>query len=95
MESILNKNEEKKNINLDNQKTKKKKKKKKNRCSYPECNKKLKISDMECASCKKIFCGIHRIKTQHKCPVIEVNNKDLFMRKCGLGGGKFNQLEAI
>ena len=93
MESVSNKNEEM--INLNNEKKKKKKKKKKNRCAYTDCNKKLKISDMACSNCNKVFCTIHRIKTQHKCPVIEINNKDLFMKKCGLGGGKFNQLEVI
>jgi len=76
-------------------KIKKEKKKSKKRCSHKDCNKKLKISDMPCASCQKTHCIMHRIKIQHECPVIEVFNKDTFIEKYGLPGGNFKQVEKI
>jgi len=75
--------------------SKTKKKKKKNRCYHKDCNKKLKISDMPCASCKKIHCALHRVKIQHECLIIEIVNKEEFIEKHGLGGGKFKQIESI
>ena len=92
-EKNINLNELKKNIDKD--KKKKKKKKKKNRCQFKECQIKLKISDMECCSCKKKYCAEHRIKTQHNCPIKEYEDKDIWMKKNGLGGGQFVQLEGI
>ncbi|HIF48755.1 MAG TPA: hypothetical protein EYQ68_02495 [Cytophagales bacterium] len=58
-------------------------------------NKKLKISDMPCASCQKIHCALHRVKIQHECLIIEIVNKEEFIEKHGLGGGKFKQIESI
>ena len=75
-------------------KEKKKKKKKKNRCSHPDCNRKLTLASVEC-KCKLKFCGLHRLPHQHKCNYVsKVNEKDI-MTKCGLGGGNFKQLEVI
>ena len=75
-------------------KKEKKKKKKKNRCSHPDCNRKLTPASVEC-KCKLKFCGLHRLPHQHKCNYVnKVNEKDI-MAKCGLGGGNFKQLEVI
>ena len=37
-----------------------------NRCNFPECNKKLKITDLECR-CGKQFCQQHKFPEQHMC----------------------------
>ncbi len=84
-----------KSITMPKIKKEKKKKKKKNRCSYKDCNKKLKISDMPCANCQKKYCALHRVKTQHECPIFEVVNKDTFIEKYGLAGRKFKKIESI
>ena len=73
---------------------KKKKKKSKNRCCHKDCNKKLTITSIEC-KCKKKFCGLHRLPHQHKCDYIEHVSKDELMKKRGLGGGNFSQLEKV
>ena len=75
-------------------KKKKKKKKKKNRCQFKDCNKKLKITALKCV-CDKKFCDLHRLKHKHNCAVVTNINKDELMKKNGLGGGKFSQLEVI
>ena len=72
----------------------KRKKRKKNRCQFEGCNKKLKISALKCV-CDKKFCDLHRLKHKHNCQVVTNVNKDDLMRKNGLGGGKFSQLEVI
>ena len=73
---------------------KKKKKKSKKRCCHKDCNKKLTITAIEC-KCKKKFCGLHRLPHQHECDYIEHVSKDELMRKRGLGGGNFSQLEKV
>lgn len=88
-----------KNIDNDNkkqscEKKKKKKKKSKKRCCHKDCNKKLTITAIEC-KCKKKFCGLHRLPHQHECDYIEHVSKDELMRKRGLGGGNFSQLEKV
>jgi len=88
-----------KNIDDDNikqscEKKKKKKKKSKKRCCHKDCNKKLTITAIEC-KCKKKFCGLHRLPHQHECDYIEHVSKDELMRKRGLGGGNFSQLEKV
>ena len=85
---------ENKNQNCEKIKKKKKKKKSKNRCCHKDCNKKLSITAIEC-KCKKKFCGLHRLPHQHACDYIEVVSKDELMKKCGLGGGNFSQLEKV
>ena len=37
-----------------------------NICNFDGCNKKLKITDIEC-KCKKIFCKIHKYPEDHYC----------------------------
>ena len=37
-----------------------------NRCPFITCNKKLRISDLECR-CGKIFCSQHKFPEDHKC----------------------------
>jgi predicted nucleic acid binding AN1-type Zn finger protein len=88
-----------KNIKDDNtkkscEKKKKKKKKSKKRCCHKDCNKKLTITAIEC-KCKKKFCGLHRLPHQHECDYIEHVSKDELMKKRGLGGGNFSQLEKV
>ena len=36
------------------------------RCSVKSCNKKLKLTDMEC-KCGHIYCQIHRLPETHNC----------------------------
>ena len=36
------------------------------RCSHPECNKKLKLTDVLCR-CEKRFCDRHRYAETHNC----------------------------
>lgn len=40
--------------------------KKKNRCSFPNCKKKLKMTDVKCR-CMNIYCPIHRLPESHHC----------------------------
>jgi predicted nucleic acid binding AN1-type Zn finger protein len=75
-------------------KEKKKKKKSKNRCFHKDCNKKLTISALKC-KCENKFCGLHRLPHQHTCDYIRHISKDDLMKKRGLGGGKFSQLEKV
>ena len=75
-------------------KKKKKKRKKKNRCSFESCSKKLQISALLC-KCDMKFCGLHRLPHQHKCKHIHILEKDVWIKKCGLGGVSTNQLEVI
>lgn len=37
-----------------------------NRCNYPECSKKLRITDLKC-KCNYIYCSLHRLPEQHDC----------------------------
>ena len=76
------------------EKPKKKKKKSKNRCAFEGCRKKLTLATVTC-KCNKRFCGLHRLQNQHNCPIINTLDKQKLMQKCGLGGGKFQKLEAI
>ena len=71
-----------------------KKKKSKNRCAFEGCRKKLNLATVTC-KCNKRFCGLHRLQNQHNCPIINTLDKQKLMQKCGLGGGKFQKLEAI
>ena len=43
-----------------------KEKKKTKRCNFSECNKKLKLTDVQC-KCKQIFCYKHRYSESHNC----------------------------
>ncbi len=79
---------------MENKTTQPKKTKKKTpRCHLAGCKKKIKITDMKCP-CGHIFCTIHRLKINHNCS-IEAPNKDEFMIRCGLGGGKIKKIEVL
>lgn len=71
-----------------------KKKKSKNRCAFEDCRKKLNLATVTC-KCNKRYCGLHRLQNKHNCPIINTLDKQKIMEKCGLGGGKFQKLEAI
>ena len=45
--------------------------------------------------CNISFCTKHRLPHQHQCNVDYKTDKMEFIKNNGLGGGKFNQLEAI
>ena len=51
------------------------------RCCMPECNKKLKLSDMECR-CKQRFCLTHRLPEDHNCSVDYKNVNPLKLEAC-------------
>ena len=89
----INNTENNENIALQECK-KKKKKKKSNRCPYLGCNKKIKHCMGPC-KCNITFCTKHRLPHQHQCNVDYKTDKMEFIKNNGLGGGKFNQLEAI
>ncbi len=38
----------------------------KNKCPFPNCNKKLQLTDMQC-KCELIFCALHRLPEAHQC----------------------------
>ena len=50
----------------DDSKEIKTKSKSKKRCSFPDCNKKLKMTDVTCR-CEHTYCGIHRLPENHQC----------------------------
>lgn len=37
-----------------------------NKCNYPDCNKKLKLTDIKCR-CGFKFCALHRYSDKHNC----------------------------
>ncbi len=72
----------------------KKKKIKLHKCYV--CNKRLNITEQQMTcKCGANFCPIHRLQNQHDCPVLDTFDKEKFKKKCGLGGGKFKQLEVL
>ena len=69
------------------------------RCAYDGCKKKIKITAFKCR-CGKLFCPLHRIPETHDCSFNfkEQNNlinKDILMKKNGLGGGVARKIEVI
>lgn len=75
-------------------KKKKKKKIKLHKCYV--CNKRLNITEQQMTcKCKANFCPKHRLQQQHNCPLINDFDENKFKQKCGLGGGKFKQLEVL
>ena len=64
---------------------KKIKTKKSKRCGHPDCNKKLKLTDLTC-DCSLRFCTEHRLPHVHNCPMIEQKQKrfkeSLLKSKC-------------
>ena len=75
-------------------KKKKKKKIKLNKCY--ECKKKLTIVQQQLTcKCGANFCPKHRLQSQHNCSKINSFDEEKFKQKCGLGGGKFKQIEAL
>ena len=82
----------------DTKKEKKKKKKKKkiklHKCYI--CNKRLNITEQQMTcKCGANFCPKHRLQTYHNCPKTNNFDEESFKQKCGLGGGKFKQLEVL
>ena len=51
------------------------------RCCMEGCNKKLKLSDMECR-CEKRFCLIHRLPEQHNCIINYKNINPIKVEGC-------------
>ena len=51
------------------------------RCFMDGCNKKLKISDMECR-CDNRYCLKHRLPEEHNCSVNYKNVNPLKLEKC-------------
>ena len=51
------------------------------RCNFPECRKKLKLSDMECR-CGKRFCLKHRLPEDHVCSIDYKNVNPIHLEKC-------------
>ena len=51
------------------------------RCDFPECKKKLKLSDMECR-CGKRFCLKHRLPEDHMCSIDYRNVNPIHLEKC-------------
>jgi predicted nucleic acid binding AN1-type Zn finger protein len=51
------------------------------RCDFPECRKKLKLSDMECR-CGKRFCLKHRLPEDHVCSIDYKNVNPIHLEKC-------------
>lgn len=51
------------------------------RCDFPECRKKLKLSDMECR-CGKRFCLKHRLPEDHACSIDYKNVNPIHLEKC-------------
>tara|TARA_B100000674_G_scaffold453999_1_gene426633 strand:- start:289 stop:438 length:150 start_codon:yes stop_codon:yes gene_type:complete len=46
-------------------------------------------------NCGANFCPKHRLQNQHNCPNIKKFDENKFKEKCGLGGGKFKQIEVL
>tara|TARA_B100000902_G_C27319407_1_gene923365 strand:- start:3385 stop:3768 length:384 start_codon:yes stop_codon:yes gene_type:complete len=84
-----------KSINVKQEKKKKKKKKiKLHKCYF--CNKRLNITEQQMTcKCGANFCPKHRLQQQHNCPLVNEFDEKKFKQKCGLGGGKFKQLEVL
>lgn len=51
------------------------------RCDFPECRKKLKLTDMECR-CGKRFCIKHRLPEDHLCSINYKNINPINLEKC-------------
>lgn len=89
-EITVNNKESKKKV----EKKKKKKKIKLNRCNV--CKKKLNIAEQQMTcKCGANFCSKHRLQSQHDCSMLKEFDKEAFKKKCGLGGGKFKQIEVL
>lgn len=56
-------------------------KQQKPRCALPECNKKLKLSDLQCR-CEKRFCLNHRLPEQHICSLNYKNVNPIKLESC-------------
>ena len=68
------------NINITEIKTDVKNIKKKNRCTFSNCNKKIKITDVKCR-CHQIFCAIHRLPESHQCNFDHKNLGKILLEK--------------
>lgn len=73
---------------------KKKKKIYKKKCNV--CKKKLSLVERQLTcKCGMNFCAKHRLQCQHNCIKLKDFDPELHRQKCGLGGGKFKQLEVL
>ena len=75
---IKNNNIENKLNNIIKNVVKVKTKCKKNRCSFPNCNKKIKLTDTQC-KCGNKYCLKHRIPEDHNCTFDYKNNDRLIL----------------
>jgi predicted nucleic acid binding AN1-type Zn finger protein len=96
--ALLKKKEPVKKECIDVEKKKKKKKKKKktyiHKCNV--CKKKISIVQQQLTcKCGLNFCSKHRLQQQHDCPVLTKFDPEQHKKKCGLGGGKFKQIEVL
>ncbi len=75
-------------------KSKKKKKIYKKKCNI--CKKKLSLVEQQLTcKCGINFCAKHRLQQHHNCIKLKDFDAELHRQKCGLGGGKFKQLEVL
>ena len=51
------------------------------RCSSEDCNKKLKLTDMECR-CKKRYCLKHRLPETHNCDFNHAKANPIRLESC-------------
>jgi predicted nucleic acid binding AN1-type Zn finger protein len=73
------------------------KKKKKKKCAHDKCNKKLKLTDMDC-KCKQRFCSFHRLPETHNCSWDPKNKYEIeiYLKKSGLNqNAAFKKFEQI
>lgn len=89
-----------KTVEKSNEKTKVVKKNKKKKKIYKKkcnvCKKKLTLVEQQLTcKCGMNFCAKHRLQSQHDCIKLKDFDPELHRQKCGLGGGKFKQLEVL
>ena len=73
------------------------KKKHKKRCTYSDCKKKLKLSDMQCR-CMARFCSKHRLPETHECSWNPKGEEEMrnYIDKAGLAESiRFPKLQTI
>ena len=94
-EKITNENnQDEKNKKIEK---KKKGKKKKKRCYLNDCNKKLKLTNLEC-KCKHRFCSKHRLPESHDCQWDPKSNDEFnkFKKNCCLNvTAHFSKIDKI
>lgn len=48
------------------------------KCSFPECNKKILSISIDCDKCHKFFCSTHRMPEYHSCLLLDNIKKEAF-----------------